>query len=295
MAQFLLLNAVKTATASLKPGDVIDDHNVDILQVQTSGGMLVAAGDPVLDAVADALQKRGSPPELAGPVMLAAYIAMVERNIVAHNTVDSHTTGVAVDSHTTGAAVAGMYVECLGSWGKSLLAPGVTVHAQDAGGGALNLIAGFTNHLPRRTLAITRSAAGPANVTYTCYYTGPGGTSATTQVVVPSGGTGTTLVAGEWTRVTTTVDPVSTSNFVTGAGFSVGIVIQAGTTPILSCNGVIDAIASSDLTTGTITPSTAPDAAKEFCVWTSSNHQHALTDAGHVHTITDAGHIHTLS
>jgi hypothetical protein len=208
-------------------------------------------------------------------------------------TVATGTTGATVATGTTGATVGNANTRRLASFSLALAAPGVPMHAQDAGGGALDLVAGWTNPLPRRGMTITRSAAGPASVDYTVYMTTPDGGSVNQVVSVGSGAAASTTFAGEVTRVTTTVDPVSTTDFATAAPFCVGALFTG--TPTISCNGVAEALVASDAGAGSVTATTATNGAKEFCVAFNEAHGHTVTDAGHTHTVTDAGHTHTLT
>jgi hypothetical protein len=81
MARYILLNATKNP--ALKPGDVVDDNTIDIRQVQSAGGTLVAVGDPVLDQVSAELQTRTVSPEDGAAIMLAAYTEFVQRGLAA--------------------------------------------------------------------------------------------------------------------------------------------------------------------------------------------------------------------
>lgn len=304
MTTYNLINTIPFGKTTLKSGSVINTLSEDVAQVVSAGGILVPTGlSTTLDAlaltVAD-MWRSGKDQILCDTAMLGGYLTYVSTYVVAHDHVDSttstegsKTTSVAVDSNTTALTVVATPIDQLFVGSACLPAAGTPVHADDAGGGALNLIAGFTNPVPRRVLNIARTAAGPANVTYTCYYNAPGSLSTTTSVIVPSGGNASTLVAGEWTRVTTTVDPVSVTSFTTGVGFSVGQQIQTASTPVLSCNGVAETIISSELPSGTITPTTAPDGTRQFCVQFKTSNGHGVTDGGHVHSVTDPGHTHT--
>ena len=67
-------------------------------------------------------------------------------------------------------------------------------------------------------------------------------------------------------------------------------------------NPTREAVAGYDAANGTVTPTTAPDAARVFTFVyaysitpTQAAHGHTVTDAGHVHTVTDAGHVHTVT
>ena len=295
-----LINTVSFGSSKLKSGAQIDDNAIDTTAIANAGGLLVQHGTmPIVDAAALVVLgwwKSGSrSPESCDATMLAAYGLAGQAYEMTHDTVVTATTGVAVVNGTTGATVSSGSFPRTMSGSVSLQAAGVTVHATDVGGAALNLIAAFTNPLPRRTLNIARSNAGPANVDYTCYYNDPLGVSHSVVLTVPKNNNATTLVAGEWTRITTAVDPVSTSIFTTGTGFCVGDVILAANTPVVSTNGVVAAPTTTDLPSGTIVPATVPDGAKEFVVHFLSGHAHSLVDAGHVHAVTDAGHTHAMS
>lgn len=199
-------------------------------------------------------------------------------NLTAHaGTEAAATTGVTVDNSNT---------RRLASFSVSLAAPGVTMHAQDAGGGALDLTTGWTNPLPRRGLTITRGAGGPGSVDYTVHMTTPDGGAVTQVVAVAPSASGSTTYAGVVTRVTTSVDPVSTSDFVTAAPFCVGAIFTG--TPVISCNGVVEALVASEAGAGSVTATTATNGVKEFCVAFNEPHSHAVTDAGHNHASTSA-------
>ena len=296
MTTQILLNTIKYRYGIRKSGSLVDDVGEDTTLITNSGGLLVTTNATLL-AVAEVVRgmwANGIPQEVCDNTMLAAF--QVTHDTVGNTVSDeaTRTTGLTVNSGTTGATVNGQTLTHALTFSKCLPAAGTTVHAQVAAGAPVNISTLFTNPLPRRTLTITRSNAGVAGtVDYTCTYITPSNTTTTTTVSVPKGAAATTLVAGEWTAVTTTVDPGSTSDFTTGVGFCVGEVLTATTTPVLSCNGIVEAPASYDLASGTITTSTAPDGTREFCVYFQNSHNHGITDAGHAHGVTDAGHAHT--
>lgn len=275
MSKFYLINTIKLGGVVYKSGSLIDDALHPKAAIESAGGTLIASSNSTVAAAAATVQgmwKDGSSANECDPIMANAYAKALD---LGHDAIGNATTGVTVNDCA---------VRNLWSCSVALQAKGVTVHAQDPGGAALALVAGFTNPLPRRTLNIARSDAGPDNVDYTCTVKTPDGGSADIVLTVPRNGDATTSIAGEWTAISTAVDPVSTSDFVTGDGFCLGII--PGATKILSVNGVVEAIVSSDDGSGTIVPTTAPNGAKEFCVQYSSPHDHTITDPQHTHTLT---------
>ena len=311
MATYILVNTVWVGNTQYKSGKTVDSAVHNTTQIAGAGGVLVptATYSTVVTAAAAVVEmwKVGKSQPECDAAMLSAYQAAVDAYGQGHdavaNTTATNQNSAAVDVGNSGAVATGSGnavvttsntdIPRLFCAAKSLAAASVTVHAQDAGGGALNLTTAFTNPLPRRTLNIARSAAGPANVDYTCYYTMPDGTTGNTTITVASGGNTSTTIAGAWTRVTTTVDPVSTSNFTTGTGFCVGEIIKAASTPVLSCNGVVEN-ATVHQASGTIVPTTAPDGTKGFAVAYLSTHLHAAADAGHTHAQTVHAHAQTV-
>lgn len=180
--------------------------------------------------------------------------------------------------------------------GSSLKAPGETYHAQDAGGGALNLAGGFSTFLPSRSLVITRSNAGPLSVDYVVTWQLPGGGTYDETITVPINGSNESVVVGtRISAITTAVDPVSTSDFTTGTGFSIGGPFTAMGS-MLSVDGVAEAMVSYEAATGTVFPTTAPNGTKSFTVYAQMHsHTHSVASATPVITVTDAGHTHTIA
>lgn len=299
MATFYLLNSIRVGTLFVWAGSLLDDTVDDTTEIAAAGGQLVASATTGMSAastLALGVKARGGTPDEATSIMKAAYDAYQTATEASHDTVgaeSAHTHAVA--SGVTGiSSDSTRQMKCRDFAPTSLPAPAVTIHAQDAGGGALALVAGFTNPLPRRSMIISRGAGGPASVDYTCSFTRPDGSTGTEVVAVAPSGTGETVNAAEWTGVSTTVDPVSTSDFETGTGFSVGEVMDATAVPVLAVDSVVEAVVSSVLASGTIFPTTAPDGLKAMTVQYLAGHTHGVTDAGHAHGgVTGAGSAHT--
>ena len=91
------------------------------------------------------------------------------------------------------------------------------------------------------------------------------------------------------TSVVSDVDPQDTTDMQTGNGFAVGQPMSV--LDVLSVDGVVEAANSSHLPTGTIVPTTAPNAARDFAVRYQAAHTH-VQDA-HGHGVTDPTHNHT--
>lgn len=194
----------------------------------------------------------------------------------------SHVVGTAATqvAHAHGGTTAtdsGYHMVCLSA--TALPAAGVSMHATDAGGAALALVAGFTSPLPARSLVITRSNVGPASVDYLATWTLADGTTATETISCGKNGTSESTIAGVLTSVTTTVDPVSSSAFATGTGFSIGgPFVLAGAA--LSFVAVREAIVSSHAASGTIFPTTAPSGLGAYTINAiMSSHSHAIASA----------------
>jgi hypothetical protein len=263
MATFYLLNSIRVGTAFHWAGSLLDDAVDDTTGVAAAGGQLVASsvtGMSAASAIALGVKARGGTPDEATSIMKAAYDAYQTNTEASHDSVDEKSITKMREFSPT-----------------SLPAAGVTIHAQDAGGGALALVAGFTNPLPRRSMVITRGVGGPASVDYTCEFTLPDGSTDSEVVAVAPSGTGETANAGEWTGVSTSVDPVSTSDFDTGDGFSVGEVIETGSTIVLAADSVEEATVAEVEASGTVFPTTACDGLTAFTVQYAVSHNHTLS------------------
>lgn len=293
MATFYLVNKVKVGVQTYYPGDLIDDAQDDSAGIAAAGGRLYPSANATVAsaaALAQGLTLRGQHEQAAGIMLAAASKADAlgaDTVTVASTTATNQTTTATNQAATATNQAAG--VEHVVSFAPTLLpAAGVTIHAQDPGGGALNLVAGFTIPLPGRNIAITRSAAGPANVTYAVTWNSVGGGTFVENIVVPSGGTTAGTLSGLGiVSITTSVDPVSTTDFVTGVGVNLGIVFSG--TPVVSMNSVREAAASFDGASGTVFPTTAPDGAKAFA-FLVTGHLHNHTQDSHNHVQDAHGH-----
>lgn len=298
MATYYLINKTKVGTRVYYPGDLLDDSVDDTAGVAAAGGRLYASGNATVAAAAaqaNGLRLRGQHEQAAGIMLAAASKADVlgVDTATAASTTATNASGTAsvTNANATATNQASGVEHMVLIPPTALPAAGVTVHAQDAGGGALNLTTGFTVPLPARTLVITRSAAGPASVDYEVTWNLPGGGTYAETVAVASGASGESAIAGLGiASITTSVDPVSTTDFDTGDGFSLGMVFSG--TPVLSVDGVRESPAGYDDASGTIVPTTAPDGAKAFTVLVTAQ-LHTHTQDAHTHTATDAGHTHT--
>lgn len=257
MSTYYLVNSVRVGTRVYWPGSYLNSAVDDTAGVIAAGGRLIDSSNAVVAAaatIAQEIQKKGGSIAEAESAMLSAASA-------AFDTVDA--VGV---------------MNLVSFAGAAIPAAGTTMHAQDAGGGALALVSGFTNPLPRRNLGITRSNAGPSSVDYTVTYTLPDGTTATETIAAAKNATTYGTIAAVVTGVSTTVDPVSTTDFVTGTGFSIGQAFAASPAPVLSVSGVVEAAASSHAASGTIVPTTAPNGTRAFSVLAKTlSHSHTLS------------------
>lgn len=181
-------------------------------------------------------------------------------------------TGAAVDAHSdTGNATLRHEVH-LGA----LAAAGVALHAAYVGGaGAIDDAAGpWVQTLPIRGWQITGDAATVA-ADWTIDFLDVNG-SAGVEVIAHPGGAVTVagLESGRITRVRSSVDPGAGASVLveTSNGFSVGA--SFGTVE-LGVDGVIEAIVSNDPATGTVYPTTAPNAAHIYDVRYTGIHKHA--------------------
>ncbi len=257
MATYYLVNSVRVGTRTHWPGSYLDSALDDTAGIAAAGGRLIDSSNAAIAsaaAIAQAIHKSGGSITDAESVMVNAAAAALD---------------------TVGATAV---MNLIALPGAAVPAAGTTVHAQDAGGGALALVSGFTNPLPRRTLGITRSNAGPTSVDYTVTITLPDGTSTTDVISAAKNATTYGAIAGVITGVSTTVDPVSTTDFVTGTGFSIGEAFSASPAPVLSVSGVVEAAASSHAASGTIVPTTLPNGTRAFTVLAKTlSHSHALS------------------
>lgn len=167
---------------------------------------------------------------------------------------------------------------------------GTAIHAQDAGGAPLNLVAGFTIPYPYRCVQIARGGAGAVTV-YTV--TGTDITDAALVEVINSDGANTvqgTRAFKTITSVTSDVDPTVTTDIQVGKGFATSVPFAALNK--LSVGEVVEAASSSHAATGTIVPTTAPNGTLHFyCEYTATHlHAHAAT-----HTHTGPSHTHAQS
>ena len=266
MAISYLMNNVTSGESTYNAGDSFTVGSVEALKAIAAGGVMVAStvsGMAEAAAICMGIHLRGDDPAHREQIMTAAHLKALQAEVTALIGLTSYNT-ISTDGTRRTA-----------TFQKSLVAAGTTVHATDAGGAPLALVAGFTNPMPRRTLNIARSDAGPANVTYTVTIETPDGGSVDLPLIVAKNANASTTIAGKVTGISTTVDPVSTSAFTTGTGFNLGALFTG--TPLLGVNGVAEALASSDSSSGTIVPTTAPDGAKEFVVQFTEPHGHTLS------------------
>ena len=185
----------------------------------------------------------------------------------------------------------------------TLKAPGGNYHAQFAAGAAIDHAISGAEQLiictPPRTVQIARGGAGVATV-YTVTGTDYAGNVITD--TINSNGASTVQGAKAFatiTHVASDVNPTVTTDFQVGNGFS--LCCTPSDVDSLGEDGVVAVIVSSDLPTGTIVPTTVPNAAHTYTVRyrvlptaTQAAHDHgAATAAGSAHTHTQVTHNHT--
>lgn len=295
MSTKVLANTIILGTTKFWPGTSLDtvSEAATIAALQGMGGKLYDSTDPgVSEAAAQciAIRGRGGNEEACEAAMNAAIDEKQQEAIAGSSTVDDTTAVNQPD--TTGVAVDQRYLAHIATFpGATLPAAGVPVHAQDPGGAPLNLVAGFSNPVPRRTLAITRGALGPPSVVYTVHQVYADGSNADVPVPVGPGATAVMTEAGEVTSITSDLDPGDTTDFETGDGFNVGSLFTGAIA--LAVDSVEEAAVYSNGVSGTVTPTTPPDGTKTFGVRMFTGHDHGVTDGGHTHV--QDPHDHTLS
>lgn len=156
----------------------------------------------------------------------------------------------------------------------ALRAVGTNVHAQFAGGAAIDTMVGFSSPCPSRTLQI---AVGPANaaVTYVVYGFGPNG-GAVKGIVSFAANSGLTSPVMDFadplhevafvriTRLTSDVDPADTTDLQLGGSFGLGV--YPATVFAVGIDGFVDEMATVDAMWSVITPTLAPDGIRVYTV-----------------------------
>lgn len=172
-------------------------------------------------------------------------------------------------------------------------APAVNYVAQYAAGAAIDDAVGpFARFVPPRTVMITRGGAGVAT-SYTIDGTDPDGNALQEIIAAPGAGPYQgTRAFSTITRVRSDVDPTVTTDVQTGNGF--GLAVVASDIDVVGVDGGNEAPVSVHAATGTVIPTTVPNAAHHYTVdyrvqptATSANenvHTHPLTDPTHTHT-----------
>jgi len=145
-----------------------------------------------------------------------------------------------------------------------LAAPGVAMHAAYPGGGAVNDIVGpWTLPLPRRTVQLSLVVGGdPQSYTVTGLVDG----KIATDVIGPTVAAGTVQGRIAFDAITgiTGPDPVTDLTMETGNGFGVGGPVLRW--DALGCDGAVEAMIAEDEPSGTVQPTTVPNAAHLYNV-----------------------------
>jgi hypothetical protein len=209
-------------------------------------------------------------------------------------------------AHTHVISSATPIITCASSYKQqahTLKAPGGNYHAQFAAGAAIDHAISGAEQLiictPPRTVQIARGGAGAATV-----YTVTGTDYAGNVLIETINSNGAFTVQGTKAFATIThfasnVDPTVTTDLQVGNGFS--LCCTPSSIDSLGEDGVVAVIVSSDLTTGTVVPTTVPNAAHTYTVKfrvlptaTQAAHDHgAATAAGSAHTHVQVTHNHT--
>jgi hypothetical protein len=157
-------------------------------------------------------------------------------------------------------------------------APGATIHASMAAGGALNVSTAFTQMIPATNIRLSRGGAGVATV-YTV--TGQRFGSSQTETINSNGATDVegVKIFDTVTLITSDVDPTVTTTMKTGV-----IIGLPQTATAIDFLGVGASGANGVAETGTLntakdgfTPTTAPDGSKVFQIRYQVSHTHAVT------------------
>ncbi|MFA5166865.1 MAG: hypothetical protein WC449_06270 [Candidatus Paceibacterota bacterium] len=182
----------------------------------------------------------------------------------------------------------------------ALVAPGTNYVGQYAAGAPLDdavgpfVIPGY----PFRTARIVLGVGGADPVVYTVDGTDAFGN--VVQDIITATGAGTyegDIAFATITRFRSDVNPGGTTDLRVGNGFNVSDPINTAVSR-LAVNAVLEAPAATGLASGTVVPTTPPNAARNFTVRfpttrTLAAHTHTLTDPTHAHgAVTGAGSNH---
>lgn len=177
-------------------------------------------------------------------------------------------------------------------------APGTALHAQYAGGAALNDVAGpWTMQYPARTVRVVLGVGGanPVSIVVHGHVLGQDESSEEVVDTIVCAGAGTyegTVAFTSITRVTSSVDPVGTVDLQTGNGFAFAYLgdqntrYLTGVSSVISVNGVRENATSIDENTGTVIPATAPNGSRTYGVVVGIGMDHTHLQNAHTHTVT---------
>lgn len=155
-------------------------------------------------------------------------------------------------------------------------APGTNIVGQYAAGAPIaDAVGPFVTEFPHRTVQIARGGAGVPTV-YTV--TGVDPFNVAQVETINSNGAATvqgTKAWGDITEFSSDVDPTVTTDLQTGKGFAVAnpyVLLSL----VLGVDGVTEAPATTDPTSGTVVPTTAPNGTKVFTARYTSTHTHGV-------------------
>ena len=234
----------------------------------------------------------------AGSVGIVAQLAAVQNAVPAGfqinwngTDIQDTATGVnaAIDAGHAAASSAGAITCATETAVESFISPrekADAVHAQDAGGGALNLIAGFTTAFPSRNITMKRGGAGAPTI-YTVTGTRLGAVQTET---FTSSGASDIVGAKVWdthVSITSNVDPTVTTDFVTGDLIGLPrvatLILRGGVAATAAANYVIETFTLNALKDA-FTPTTVPDHVK--CYRVQYSYLPTATQGTHTHTLT---------
>lgn len=182
----------------------------------------------------------------------------------------------------------------------NLSAPGTNYVAQYAGGAPIADIVGpfVIPTYPFRTARIVLGVGGANPTVYTIDGTDAFGN--VVQDIITAAGAGTyegDVAFGTITGFASDVDPGGTTDLRVGNGFCLSDPIATAITRLV-VDEVVEAPVAVGLATGTVVPTTVPNAAHDYLVRypttrTVASHTHPITDGGHAHgAVTGAGSSH---
>lgn len=265
MATYYLITTVRIGVNEFKSGKYVDSTVVDVTELASAGGILVASSNATVAAAATIVQqmwRQGKSQQECDAVMQTAYQ-------VSKDAVDSTTTvysGYAAFYNPIAAELISIVNDVQMATGALVVAaqPNVPCKLQVRITDALNAVTG------------------------TCILVGVGADGAAiTQTIQLTGGTRTIVTADAYATLTSATLAVAGGagagkNIGIGVGAALGLPIPAGATAVsvhkATCDYANEAVGTVDATARTISPTTVANAAHDYEFW----YRYSLT---HTHTL----------